>query len=907
VIRCPGCSAEAGDSARFCPSCGEALSSPSQLPTGLATPSVAEAIRRSPSSSRVGRLASSDSIDLGGFAPGTMLAERYRIVGLLGRGGMGEVYRADDLKLGQPVALKFLPKALAEDPARQERFFAEVRLARQVSHPNVCRVYDLGEIEGRHFLSMEYVDGEDLASLLRRIGRLPPDKALEISRQLCAGLAAAHDRGVLHRDLKPSNVMVDGRGRARITDFGLAAADTETVSKGDVSGTPLYMAPEQLQGAPGSVRSDVYALGMVLYELWTGKRAYDAATLPELRAQKENLPRAPSDTSRDIEPSVERLILRCLERDPKLRPASALQAAASLPGGDPLAAALAAGETPSPEMVAAYGEKGVLSLREGSLLLGATLLLLTAFVLLPGPELLLRRLELEKPPEFLAGIAADLAGRLGESSAWSAATGFAPDDDYLAGLARRDHSFSRWSALREARPGPIRFWRRSSPRPLVARDPGGRVRETDPAEDVPGMLNVLLDARGRLISFRVVPGEPGPEAAPPSPDWKPFFAAAGFELERFTPVAPNREPRFFADARFAWEPAVSGASSVPFTRVEAASLRGKPVSFELVFPWSTPAAAPEAAGSLVSRLGDLAYLLVVLFAWIGGVILARRNWRLKRGDRRGAFRIALCLLAAAVVEWLLRADHTENVGEEWNLAKRGIGDALFWAVTLWIVYLALEPSVRRRWPQILISWNRLLAWDLRDPLVGRDVLLGALTAVALHLMLRGEYLVPLLFGRAPDVPGEFGFGSLASARAAAGALPGGLVTALVESLGVLVLLLLFRLLLRNRWLADAVLVVALSFILLFWDDPFWVYWPLAVCRAVLWIALATRVGLLAFATGLFFWYTLLMPINVQSPNFYAGRSLAVLLFLAALAVWGFVTALGGRAGFAAEDRRRLAA
>ena len=129
-----------------------------------------------------------------GFAPGVVLADRFRIIGLLGRGGMGEVYRADDLKLGQPVALKFLPQALSGDAALLERFHAKARNARQVSHPNVCRVYDIGEVDGQHFLSMEYVDGEDLAALLHRIGRLPATKALEIARQLCAGLGAAHEK-----------------------------------------------------------------------------------------------------------------------------------------------------------------------------------------------------------------------------------------------------------------------------------------------------------------------------------------------------------------------------------------------------------------------------------------------------------------------------------------------------------------------------------------------------------------------------------------------------------------------------------------------------------------------------------------------------------------------------------------
>ena len=171
-----------------------------------------------------------------------LLDSRYRIIERAGKGGMGEVYRADDLKLGQPVALKFLPEAVDRDPARLTQLHAEVRMARQVSHPNVCRVYDVDEIEGHTFLSMEYVDGEDLASLLRRIGRFPQDRAIELARQICAGLAAAHDRGVVHRDLKPANIMLDGGGRIRITDFGLAGTSGESLR----AGTPAYMAPSRL-------------------------------------------------------------------------------------------------------------------------------------------------------------------------------------------------------------------------------------------------------------------------------------------------------------------------------------------------------------------------------------------------------------------------------------------------------------------------------------------------------------------------------------------------------------------------------------------------------------------------------------------------------------------------------------
>ena len=186
-----------------------------------------EDLTRAPGDAPTGStLSSSSGTGWGRFAPGTLLAGRFRIVAPLGRGGMGEVYRADDLKLGQTVALKFLPEGLMHDPARLAQFHNEVRVARTISHRNICRTYDIGDADGQPFLTMEYVDGEDLSSLLRRIGRFPQEKAIEVARQICAGVAAAHERGVLHRDLKPANVMIDGEGHVRLTDFGLAMAMT---------------------------------------------------------------------------------------------------------------------------------------------------------------------------------------------------------------------------------------------------------------------------------------------------------------------------------------------------------------------------------------------------------------------------------------------------------------------------------------------------------------------------------------------------------------------------------------------------------------------------------------------------------------------------------------------------------
>src|SRR5215813_12874039 len=278
------------------PSLAETVASDSLMGNGLA--SRAEEISRVTSSAE----------DEGRFVPGTLLGGRYRIIGLLGRGGMGEVYRATDLMLGQPVALKFLPEEASHNPRLLERFHGEVRVARLVSHPNVCRVFDIGEVDGTPYISMEYVDGEDLASLLLRIGRLPGDKAMEIARKLCAGLAAAHDRGVIHRDFKPQNIMMNKRGEVVIMDFGLAAIADHLGGPEARNGTPAYMSPEQLRGETVSAKSDLYALGLVLYELFTGKKPFDAATVQQLidMQQSMHLTSVVSVAS-DVDPAVEKV------------------------------------------------------------------------------------------------------------------------------------------------------------------------------------------------------------------------------------------------------------------------------------------------------------------------------------------------------------------------------------------------------------------------------------------------------------------------------------------------------------------------------------------------------------------------------------------------------------------------
>ncbi len=327
---CPACSALNNADSKFCSACGGVLVPGSEATIDLSRPKNAS---DSPSTS------DTDSSPHGRFLPGTKIAGRYRIVSLADRGGMGEVYRADDLKLGHPVALKFLPRDVAESSRRFQLFVSEVRLSRQLAHPNVCRVYDIDEVDGQHFLSMEYIDGEDLKGLLRRIGRLPRDKGIEIAQQLCAGLAAAHEKGVLHRDLKPANVMIDGRGQARITDFGLARLEGSASGVGEIAGTPAYMAPEQLAHGETTIQSDLYSLGLILYEAFTGQPVHSSGSFEELnRAHAASAPRSPAELVADLDPAVERAILHSLQKDPRQRPASARA----------LGDALVARETPSP-------------------------------------------------------------------------------------------------------------------------------------------------------------------------------------------------------------------------------------------------------------------------------------------------------------------------------------------------------------------------------------------------------------------------------------------------------------------------------------------------------------------------------------------------------------------------------
>ncbi len=691
------------------------------------------------------------------FIPGAMLAGRYRIVSLIGRGGMGDVYRAEDLKLGQPVALKFLPRDLVHSADRLTRLHNEVRVARQVSHPNVCRVYDIGEADGQHFLSMEYVDGEDLASLLRRVGRLPPDKGLQLARQLCSGLAAAHDRGVLHRDLKPANVLVDGRGRARIADFGLAGLAGEHQDPHVLAGTPEYMAPEQFTGHETSTRTDIYALGLVLYEMFTGKAASTTGAHDHLGRAADRVPAInPSSLIPDFDRAVERAILWCLETDPAQRPPSVLAMAAVLPGGNPLAAALAAGETPSPDMVAAAGDVGSLSPSRGIACLAIVGLGLIGIVWMSPQTTLPGLVRMDKRPEVLAELARMIARNLGYTDRPAdEAYGYEHDPDYLRYIEDHNRAATRWQILRTDQPAALSFWYRQSPHPLIAAaselEAIGVVTRDEPPPTVPGMVSVLIDQAGRLTRLTAAPSHIDESAADDrQPDWTALFAAAGLPIAKFSPVRPTRVPSAYADARGAWEGVYPDRPDIRI-RVEAAAARGRPTYFEIVAPW-TPPQRLEPARFLTG--GDrVRYVIGVslgLLVSAMAVLLVRRNLRLGRGDRRGAFRLCLYLGIMGMLFGTLRAHHVADLVAERELSVMLTSWATYGALVMWVFYIALEPHVRAVWPEMMIGWSRLLAGRLRDPLVGRDILIGAALGIVLTTVIQVERLGPAWFGLPPS-------------------------------------------------------------------------------------------------------------------------------------------------------------
>ena len=783
--------------------------------------------------------------------------------------------------------------------------FARKCDSRAKSLTPTCAACTILERYGGHvYISMEYVDGEDLAVLLQRIGRLPLDKGIEVARKLCAGLAAAHAKGVLHRDLKPRNIMIDSHGGVRIMDFGIAVV-ADRLDPADIgSGTPAYMAPEQLAGREVTRQSDLYALGLVLFELFTGRPPFQAKSVHDLLRLREAFDfTKPSLVTEGLSATIDRAILWCLEPNPQRRPQSALELAAALPSsGDALAEALAAGETPSPATVAASGAREALRPQIGIALLACIAASLTAVCFLTPRIQLVGRLPLEYPPQVLAAKARDIAQSLGFSQPpRDFDSGFAYDERQMQYLRRTisggaAEKKTQWDQMLSHAPYPVSFSYRQSSTPLVPRpiDPlSWSLFVPDVSAPSAETLTVHVDVHGRLLRFAALnPPTISRPAASQNSQWPAIFAAAGLDLSQFVADTPRASAPGVADSQLAWT-GIYPRFSEPI-RVEAATFKGNVMFFEILFPWTISDRTTNRDAHPWLLSGDIVLLAVV------GLIaaVATHNWKAGRSDPAGAWRLGVYTAAVYACSLLLTIPVSTLPTGIWQ----PIAFSIAFGLVVGSAYLALEPWVRRLWPHAMITWARLLSGKWRDPVVCRDLLVAIACATASHAIQRTAQALALSLGNAPAQPtpsgGTLGFylGNLTSTRL----MTADMILAFVRSLDVLMfffVLLVARAVLKKQWRATVVYLAFWSLVLaaprvIEGDWVVVIYW---IVELSLLLFLMLRFGLLAtvaFGTMSIFISRSVLTTNLGA--WYGQSTLVAVVIVSGLALIVFRLALSGR-------------
>ena len=466
-------------------------------------------------------------------------------------------------------------------------------------------------------------------------------------------------------------------------------------------------------------------------------------------------------------------------------------------------------------------------------------------------------------------------------------------------VRERDPQHDRWQRAVAADMPLVRFWYRQSPGPLVPFDDLERAGPSDPPPTTPGMAHVELSPRGRLLVFRAVPRGDEPAGSASAPDWSPLFRAAGVDPATLSPVPPVRMPPDYADTRAAWEGPYPARPEWTM-RIEAASYRAQPIWFVVAGPWEqapAPNALQQTAPDAFSLTVQLATAALQFVALLAGGLLALRNTRAGRADWRGASRVAACTGISLLLSIIVGHHFAGSIGVMWQRLLTLLAIAVFWSLVLWLNYLALEPFVRRRWPEAMVSWTRLLAGRFSDPLVGRDVLIGCVGGLAIVLLWDVIAIVPEWFGQPPGPPR----GSTSITRALSGVdlfaseLLRRPARTLLESMLMLFLILLAHAILRNRWFATTAIMVAYGALALDRGDAIQSTLRTVVLVGTL-VALVSRFGVLAYAAAWFVVFTILdMPLSIDSSSWFAPHSAITAAMIVGVAGWAFYRSLGGRA------------